>query len=252
MWSWRRNRTSVRGRSATRCQTGSSSGQALIIDGYEPPDCSHFSKPDLQSQSTFPSEVPIDAAAVSLNAAHKLADAVFENGLPGHKPETQSILEHGKASAGKRGNTGEAATDIFARFAGREGQASLGSHFATDAIHLPLLQICDGMGRNPDRALSDGGIAHFNEALGATLECVSDVPAEATISDNLRLASRQLTIEPGGALSCNLSLEFFRRKDLNPRSITTSRAIVGLTTFKDISGDFPMILVDPFDMPCAT
>jgi hypothetical protein len=60
----------------------------LIIDGYEPLDCSHFLKPGLQSQPTFPSEVPIDAAAVSLNAGHKLADAVFENGLPGHKPET--------------------------------------------------------------------------------------------------------------------------------------------------------------------
>src|ERR1700747_2682194 len=51
-----------------------------------------------------------------------------------------------------------------------KGQASLGSHFATDAIHLPLLQICDGMGRNSDRALSAGGIAHFNEALGAALK----------------------------------------------------------------------------------
>ena len=118
----------------------------LIIGGCEPLDASHFSKPDLQSQPTFPSEVPIDAAAVSLNAAHKLADAVFENGLPRHKPETQSIFDHGKASAGKRGNTGEAATDIFASFTGREGQASLGSHFATDAIHLPLLQICERYG----------------------------------------------------------------------------------------------------------
>src|ERR1700747_467118 len=112
--------------------------------------------------------------------------------------------------------------------------------------------MCEGMGRNPDRALSDGGIAHFNEALGATLECVSDVPAEARISDDLRLASRQLTIEPGGALSCNLSLEFFRRKDLDPRLITASRPIVGLTTFKDISGNFPMVVVDPFDVSRAT
>ncbi len=56
----------------------------LIIDGCEPLDASHFSKPDLKSQPTFPSEVPIDAAAVSLNAAHELADAVFEYGLPRH------------------------------------------------------------------------------------------------------------------------------------------------------------------------
>jgi len=48
----------------------------LIIDGYDARLLA-FSKPDLQSQSTFPSEVPIDVAAVSLNAAHKLADAVF-------------------------------------------------------------------------------------------------------------------------------------------------------------------------------
>ena len=37
----------------------------------------------LQAQPTFPSELPIDAATVALNAGHKLADAVFENGLPG-------------------------------------------------------------------------------------------------------------------------------------------------------------------------
>src|ERR1700740_1173573 len=108
------------------------------------------------------------------------------------------------------------------------------------------------MGRNPDRALSDGGIAHFNEALGATLECVPDAPAKAIISDTLRRASRQLTIEPGGALRCNLPLDLFRRKDLDPRPITASRAIVGLTTFKDISGDFPMVVVDPFDVSRAT
>src|SRR5262249_24520921 len=173
------------------------------IYGLEPLGCSH-SKPDLQSQPTFPSEVPIDAAPVSLNAAHKLADAAFENGLPAHKPETQSIFDHGKASTGKRGNTGKPSAHVFARFAGRESQTSLGSHFAADAIHFPLLQICDGMGRNPDRALSDGGIAHFNEALGAALKSTFDVSAEATISDNLRLASRQLTIEPCGALRCNL------------------------------------------------
>jgi hypothetical protein len=57
------------------------------------------------------------------------------------------------------------------------------------------------MGRNPDRALSDGGIAQFNEVLGAALKSTFDVPAEATISDNLRLASRQLAIEPGGGES---------------------------------------------------
>ena len=108
------------------------------------------------------------------------------------------------------------------------------------------------MRRNPDRALSDGGIAHFNEALGAALECVPDVPAEATISDNLRLASRQLTIEPGGALRCNLPLEFFRRKGPDSWFITTSRAIVRLTALQYISGDFPTIVVDPFDVPRAT
>src|SRR5215475_3149944 len=108
------------------------------------------------------------------------------------------------------------------------------------------------MPRNSHRALSDGGIAHFNEALSAALERVPDIAAEAAISGNLRFASRQLAIEPCGALRCNLPLELFRRKDLNPRPITASRAIVGLTTFKDISGDFPMVVVDPFDVSRAT
>ena len=50
-------------------------------------------------------------------------------------------------------------------------------------------------------ALSDGSVAHFDEALGAAKESVLDIVAKATVSDNQRLSSRQLTIEPGGALT---------------------------------------------------
>ena len=44
-------------------------------------------------------------------------------GCQGTSRKAKSIFHHGKAAAGKRGNSGETATDIFARFARREGQA---------------------------------------------------------------------------------------------------------------------------------
>jgi hypothetical protein len=59
----------------------------------------------------------------------------------------------------------------------------------TDAIYFPLLETCDGMGRNLDGAIPDGRVAHLNEVLGAALECISDVAAEAALGDNQWLAS---------------------------------------------------------------
>src|SRR5258708_5482650 len=72
----------------------------------------------LQSQPAFPSEFPFDAPTLALDAGDELADAFFENGLPGYQPEAQSVLDHGEASARKRGGTGETAADVFAGFAG--------------------------------------------------------------------------------------------------------------------------------------
>ena len=53
---------------------------------------------------------------LTLDAANKLADAIFENGLPRHQPKAKSIFHHGKPAASERGNSGKTAADIFARF----------------------------------------------------------------------------------------------------------------------------------------
>ena len=104
----------------------------------------------LQSQPTFPSKLPFDAAGLALNAGNELTDALFENRLPRYQPKTEPVLDHGEASACKRGSASEAAADIFARFAGRERQAALGSHLTTHTLHLALLEICDGLRRDLD------------------------------------------------------------------------------------------------------
>jgi hypothetical protein len=38
----------------------------------------------LQSQPAFPSEFPLDAATLALDAGDELTDALFENRLPGY------------------------------------------------------------------------------------------------------------------------------------------------------------------------
>lgn len=104
----------------------------------------------LQSQPTFPSKLPFDAAGLALNAGNELTDALFKHRLPRHQPKAEPILDHSEASACKRGSASEPAADIFARFAGREGQASLGGHLTTDTLHLALLKICDSLRRDLD------------------------------------------------------------------------------------------------------
>ena len=125
-----------------------------------------------------------------MNAGDELTDALFENGLPRYQPEAQSVLDHGEASACKRGSASEVAADIFARFAGREGQGSLGSHLTTHTLHLALLKTCDGPRWDLDGTFPDGGITHFDEVLGAAMERVPNIAAKAAVSDDQRLPSR--------------------------------------------------------------
>src|ERR1700754_3734046 len=108
------------------------------------------SRARLQSQPTFSSKFPFNAAGLALYAGNELTDALFENRLPRYQSEAQSVLDHGEASACKRGSASEPAADIFARFGGRERQAALGSHLTADALHLALLKICDCLSRDLD------------------------------------------------------------------------------------------------------
>src|SRR5262249_43759446 len=117
-------------------------------------ECS--SRARLQSQPTFPSKLPFDAAGLALNAGNELTDALFENRLPRHQLEAQSVLDHGETSACKRGSASEAAADIFAHFARRERQAALGGHLTARALHLALLKICDSLRRDLDGTFPDG------------------------------------------------------------------------------------------------
>jgi hypothetical protein len=58
--------------------------RAQIMDSRTPLYFLRFSRADLQSQPAFPSEFPFDAATLALYAGDELADAIFQNGLPGY------------------------------------------------------------------------------------------------------------------------------------------------------------------------
>ena len=49
-----------------------------------------------------------------MKAADVLADALLEEGLPGHELKAEPVVDHGEASADEAGDAGEAATDILA------------------------------------------------------------------------------------------------------------------------------------------
>ena len=68
----------------------------------------------LQAQAPVPSQCPLDATVIALQAADVLADALFEEGLPGNELKAESVLDRGDASADEAGDASETATDIIA------------------------------------------------------------------------------------------------------------------------------------------
>lgn len=66
----------------------------------------------LTTQPSFPAEAPFDATGIAHDAGDVLADALVEYGLPRHELETDAVIDHGKAAAGKLGRA-DRRTDIF-------------------------------------------------------------------------------------------------------------------------------------------
>src|SRR5262249_13026370 len=48
----------------------------------------------LQAEASVPSQCPLDATVFALQAADVLADALLEEGLPGHELKAELILDH--------------------------------------------------------------------------------------------------------------------------------------------------------------
>jgi len=68
----------------------------------------------LQAEPPVSSKCPLDASVLALQADDVLADALLEEGMPGHELEAESVVDHGEASADEARDAGEAATDILA------------------------------------------------------------------------------------------------------------------------------------------
>src|SRR5581483_3587547 len=67
-----------------------------------------------EAQASSPSQRPLDATIITLEAADVLADVLLEEGLPGHKLKAEPVVDHGEASADEAGDASEATTDILA------------------------------------------------------------------------------------------------------------------------------------------
>ena len=85
------------------------------------------------------SEGPFDPAVVALQAGDALADALLEEGLPGHELEAEPILDHCEASADEAGDAGKAAAD---------GSGS------DRNVDLPSLAVASPMSTRRSRAVS--------------------------------------------------------------------------------------------------
>jgi hypothetical protein len=103
----------------------------------------------LHKEFSFPAESLLDAAIVPADA-DVLVDALLKNGLPGHKLEVETALDHGEASAGQIGNARQPAGHILARPGWCVGHPALGCHLQTDTLHFLPLKRSDGAARDDD------------------------------------------------------------------------------------------------------
>ena len=58
-----------------------------------------FAVAALQAEAPVPSQCPLDATIFALQAADVLADALLEEGLPGHELKAEPVLDHRESSA---------------------------------------------------------------------------------------------------------------------------------------------------------
>src|SRR5215469_12874711 len=103
-------------------------------------------------------EAPLDAAIVATDAADVLVETLLQDRLPGHELETEPVLDHGEAPAGKRGDAGQTARDIFAGTGRGVSQPALGRHLPADPLHLLALEDGNGPTRYVDEAVLRGGV----------------------------------------------------------------------------------------------
>jgi len=123
---------------------------------------------------------------------------------------------------------------------------------AADALDLLSLKDRHGADRDMDVAILGGRKAHFHKSLSATTESlfISRPNPLSAITERWRaVGSRSSRVAPSLPI-CWLRVEGGQR----PYSETVAALadVIGLPTFDDVSGDRPMIGIDPPDTSSPT
>jgi hypothetical protein len=111
------------------------------------------------------------------------ADALLEEGLPGHEVKAEPVVDHGEAPADKAGDASEAATDILAGIRWHVGQAAVSRHLLADSINLPSFKSRQGVDRNADVAILGGRQPHVRQPLRPASNGFFDLFAKTGVPD---------------------------------------------------------------------
>ena len=159
-----------------------------------------------------------------------LTDALVEDGLPRHKLEAESILDHGKPAADEAGNAGKLPSDIFAGFAWPVGQAAVSRHLLADALDLLSLQDCHRAGGDMDGTVLGSREPHVHQLSRPLVEGFVDISAKPTVRDRRAVAGRQLPVEPGRAVATDLPVEAEGGERPYSEPASAPAEVVGLPT----------------------
>lgn len=109
-----------------------------------------------QAQPPIPSQGPLDAAVVALDARDVLSDAFVEERLPRHELEAETVLDHRKATTPEVDDSSETAADVVARSRREVGQTTLSRHLLPYPFDIESLKSRYGADRDMDVAVFRG------------------------------------------------------------------------------------------------
>ena len=97
-----------------------------------------------------------------------------------------------------------------------------------------------------------GGVASVHEHLLALVQRRLHLLPEPLVSEGDALAGDKLAVEPGRAVMDDLAVEVGGRQDACTDVRTVADEVIGVAALGEVSGDAPVVRVDPLDMAGAT
>ena len=201
----------------------------------------------LQAEPPVSSKGPLDATVVALQAADVLADALLEEGLPGHELEAEPTVYHREAPADEAGDAGEAATDILAGAGWHKGEAAVSRHPMADTLNLPSLKSRQGVDRDANDAILSGRKTHLHKSPSPTADSFVDLSAKTAVPDFRAVLGNNLSVEPSRTIAGNLPVEADGRERPYSHPVAALGEVVSLPALDDVLRDLPVIGIDPLD-----